>query len=62
MNLIASASVQINSFLLANLRHVLAFGNQTAIMSQGAQLPVSRSRKKELAAALAAHSGRSRVL
>lgn len=54
--------VRINSFLLANLRHVLAYGNQAAIMSQGAQLPVSRSRRKELAAALATYSGRARVL
>ncbi|MDI9629832.1 MAG: LytTR family DNA-binding domain-containing protein [Acidobacteriota bacterium] len=54
--------VRINSFLLANLRHVLAYGNQSAIMSQGTQLPVSRSRKKELATALAAYSGRARVL
>jgi len=38
--------VRSNSFLLINLRHVVGFRNQMSILTGGAELPVSRSRKK----------------
>jgi DNA-binding LytR/AlgR family response regulator len=53
----ASGFFRINLGYLVNLRHVVAVRQSTCVLVDGQELPISRPRRKALAAAVVAHLG-----